>query len=193
MIFSKKGEMGIGTLILFIAMILVAAIAAGVLIQTATTLQSRALETGKRSTVEVSTALRTVHVYGEDASINRSISTFWQQVKLVAGSDPIKFDDAVITVDLRDASRDYLYDRNNHSCLGVNGSNYRAVYVKNGTTHMDGYIVVGDVVQLCYQAPRAIFEDEPVRINLIPKVGAVMMTTFSTPSNMISRRVDLYP
>lgn len=191
--FSKKGEMGIGTLILFIAMILVAAIAAGVLIQTATTLQSRALETGKRSTVEVSTAIRTVHIYGEDASVNRSVSKLWQQIKLVAGSDPIKFDDAVITVDLRDDSRDYLYDASSDDCGSVNGTNYRVIYVKNGTTHMDGYVVVGDVVQICYASQRGIFEDEPVRINFIPKVGAVMMTTFSTPSNMISRRVDLYP
>jgi len=184
--------MGIGTLILFIAMILVAAIAAGVLIQTATSLQSRALETGKRSTIEISTALKIVLLYGQDASVNRSISNIWQQVKLVAGSDSIKFSDAVVTLDLKDISQDYLYE-NNHSCLGVNGTNYRVKYIKNGTGHMNDYIVVGDLVEICYKSPRNILEDESVRINFIPKVGSVMTTSFSTPSNMISRRVNLYP
>jgi flagellin-like protein len=190
--FSKKSEMGIGTLILFIAMILVAAIAAGVLIQTATSLQSRALETGKRSTIEVSTALKTVLIKGEDASFNRSISYIWQQVKLVAGSDSVKFNDAIVTLDLKDISQEYLYDQN-HSCTGVNGSNYRVNYLKNCSSHMDGYVVVGDVVEMCYRSPRPIFEDESVRINFIPKVGSVMTTSFSTPSNMISKRVSLYP
>ncbi len=65
---NKKADTGIGTLIVFIAMILVAAIAAGVLIQTATSLQNKALLTGMRSKNEVSTALSPIIVYGEYGS-----------------------------------------------------------------------------------------------------------------------------
>jgi flagellin FlaB len=195
---SKKGEMGIGTLVLFIAMILVAAIAAGVLIQTATSLQSKALETGKRSTTEVSTAMKTILLYGEDASTVRQISEVRQHVKLVAGADPIKFNDSVISVDTSNISIDWnlapSQDYDNQSyCELANATGYRVYYIKEGTAHIDGYIVVGDVAELCYDLPRSVNEDELIRFNLIPKSGAVHSVTVTTPGTMISRRVFLYP
>lgn len=189
---SKRAEMGIGTLVLFIAMILVSAIAAGVIIQTATSLQSRALETGRRSTIEVSTAIKTILLYGQDASVNRSIQDFRHHVKLVAGSDPIKFDDMILTLDLHDVVTDYIFSENS-SCENATGDEYRIHYVKNATQHVSGYISNGDIVELCYESPRRIYEDEFIRINLIPKTGSVMTLKLTTPGVMVSGRIFLYP
>jgi len=61
---NDRGQVGIGTLIVFIAMVLVAAIAAGVLINTAGFLQSQAQATGEESSQQVSDRVQVTSTVG---------------------------------------------------------------------------------------------------------------------------------
>mgnify|MGYP006285416441 FL=1 len=67
-LFNKNGDVGaigIGAMIVLIAMILVAGVAASVLVSTSNTIQSQALKTGSQTTREVSSGLSVYSVIGQ--------------------------------------------------------------------------------------------------------------------------------
>ena len=121
---DEKGDFGIGTMIIFIAMIVVAVVAATVIIQTMYALQDRALATGNDATSTVATGLsvkmvigdRTVQNFGLRSFIPGNIPEFLpiggpavssnvQRIGLVlelrAGSYPVNLNEAVINLVLK--------------------------------------------------------------------------------------------
>jgi flagellin FlaB len=82
------GSIGIGAMIVFIAMVLVAGIAASVLIQTSTTLETQAMATGRETTKEVSTGLAVTDILGY-AATGSDISKLAIMVRPRSGSDGI--------------------------------------------------------------------------------------------------------
>ncbi|MFC7058108.1 archaellin/type IV pilin N-terminal domain-containing protein [Halovenus salina] len=85
---SRRAQVGIGTLIVFIAMVLVAAIAAGVLINTAGFLQTQAQDTGTESTSQVADNLNVITEVG-NVSSNDEINQLRLGVQPSAGADDI--------------------------------------------------------------------------------------------------------
>ena len=91
---DDRGQVGIGTLIIFIALVLVAAVAAGVLIDTSGQLESRASDTGADAQAEVSNQIDVVSATGETSG--SSVDTVTLVVKKSPGSDPIDLSAATI-------------------------------------------------------------------------------------------------
>ena len=94
---EERGQVGIGTLIVFIAMVLVAAIAAGVLINTAGFLQSQAEATGEESTDLVSERIDVTSTVGivEDADAGE-LNEIRVSVSGSAGADQIDLSETTI-------------------------------------------------------------------------------------------------
>lgn len=93
---SEVAAIGIGAMIVLIAMILVAGVAASVLVSTSNTLQSQALKTGSQTTREVSSGLTVYSVLGQVINDGEDIGRLAVTVSAKAGSDKIDLNNTYI-------------------------------------------------------------------------------------------------
>ncbi len=98
------GSIGIGAMIVFIAMVLVAGIAASVLIQTSSNLQMQALSTGQETIAEVASGLKVEGISGHNTS--GEIDLLAIEITPLAGAPDIDLSQAV--VELSDSDGKYI-------------------------------------------------------------------------------------
>ena len=114
---EERGQVGIGTLIVFIAMVLVAAIAAGVLINTAGFLQSQAEATGQESTDLVSERIdvtSTVGIVTGDAD-DGELAEIRVSVDGSAGADDIDLSQTTVQAVGPDGQENLIFTDNNQT------------------------------------------------------------------------------
>ncbi|MFC6825916.1 archaellin/type IV pilin N-terminal domain-containing protein [Halopelagius fulvigenes] len=92
---EDRGQVGIGTLIVFIAMVLVAAIAAGVLVNTAGFLQATAEDAGQESVNKVTNRVEVLNTHGTVGNYT-DIANITMTVRLAAGSSSVDMDQTSI-------------------------------------------------------------------------------------------------
>ena len=187
---NTRGEMGVGTLIIFIALLLVAAVAAGVLIQTAGSLQQKALSTGAQATGQISTNAVVVEVSATDGTV--SLTNFSAIMKLAPGSDSIELDAVTLSFGTKNTSQTFTYNDNTSNPDGTT-TDFGVSYLQQGANYQAGVLVRGDVVKINFLALRNITSGEDVRINFIPKTGTPTLTQFAIPDVISTQRVYLYP
>ena len=111
---DEKSAIGIGAMIVFIAMVLVASIAASVLIQTSTQLETQTANTGEQTTSEVATGIAIFDVEGHVNVTSQRIDKFAIVIRPRAGSNNI--DLSMSLLEISDSNNKYIltYDSNNY-------------------------------------------------------------------------------
>mgnify|MGYP002760824810 CR=1 FL=1 len=150
---DNRGQVGIGTLIVFIAMVLVAAIAAGVLINTAGLLQAQAQQTGQETTAEVSDLVQVGKIVGYEykndlgnpSSLkgNQKIEVLNASFRLAAGSDAVNLSKASYIQGFEKENTSILADVEDLMIVRFNLSNVSGI----------SSLSQSDKVELVIQAP----------------------------------------
>ncbi|MCD6158014.1 MAG: hypothetical protein J7J75_00020 [Euryarchaeota archaeon] len=95
---SQRAESGMGALLIFIASILVAAVAAGVIIQSTYMAQQRAQSTAELSIQDVSDGWKILSVEGEVNETGTALTHIYLKIALHAGSYPLDLNHTVIEI-----------------------------------------------------------------------------------------------
>jgi len=193
----KTAEAGLGTLILFIAFIVVASIAAAVLINTAGSLQSKALETGTRTQKQVSSGISVLTIYGENSSFIPQVNYIYATIKLIPGGDPVVLNSSFLSVFSGTMSASYNFNQSGN-CSSTWLSNtslstdYYAIEVEKGFA-LAGILQEGDVAMTCVKLPSGINESQKITWEFSPKNGAFTRIKTETPNVMSTAKVYLFP
>ena len=144
------GAIGIGAMIVFIAMVLVAGIAASVLIQTSNTLEIQAMATGRETTNEVSGG---ISVYDVEGHVATEIDALGITVRSRAGSQGIDLNESIIILTDGSTKVILVYDvanatHFNDTSENVDGEVFGFAY-SDLTNEQFGIMVVEDADSSC--------------------------------------------
>jgi flagellin FlaB len=184
-----KGLMGIGMLIIFIAIIVVSAVAAAVLIGAGGGLEQRSVATMKGTEQEVASGVSIYSIIGSDGSDDGKVEILEMLIRLRPGSDPINLNTTVMTIDGRDTFQNLIYNESGEAGPG----SYSVFYLRRGGSPLTGYINVGDSAVFNITLGQAIGPDQKLIIQIIPAQGGIRRIGFTTPNAIIDKRVFLFP
>ena len=209
LIVDSKGAIGIGSLIIFIAMIMVAGIAASVMIQTMNTLESQALQTGQQTIRDVSSGIRVTHVSGY--KIGSTLDQLAIYIRTTAGSQDIDLTYAFIK--LSDSEKEVIL---NYTTSVFSNSVSGGLFGTLNSTMLSastyGLMVISDVDNSISSTAPTINDDDLVVLlvnstscfsgistrtnvfgNVIPEQGISGTISFTTPSSFIDTIIELQP
>ena len=200
---NEDGAVGIGTLIIFIAMVLVAAVAAGVLISTSGTLQQKAQSTGTETIAEISSNLMVDTIIGERSSSTAlNFTDINVTISPNAGSGKIDLNQMVIKI----SNGTRLVDNLRYGTT-ANGTHFTVTELRDDDDSFTTTVPVintGDLVYITLKVdPTKSTTNstkiefpvrQPFHLELIPEFGASATIDTTTPSTYgVDTVISLYP
>ena len=193
---NNQGQVGIGTLIIFIAMVLVAAVAAAVLIQTSGVLQQKAQETGTEAIGEVSGNLMVESITGtRSGQTAERLTSYNMTVKVAAGADRVDLGQLVILAENDTVSQYLTHDASLSATTFTTGEirDDDNSYIQD-STHV---INSGDLIKITISASLVGISAAPrddLSFTLTPEAGSPVRISLTTPNSYgINTIVNLYP
>ncbi|MCZ7382126.1 MAG: hypothetical protein O8C64_11240 [Candidatus Methanoperedens sp.] len=180
---NNTGDVGIGTLIIFIAMVLVAAVAAAVLIQTSGILQQKAQQTGKEATADVATNLKVVSIIG---AVGTDIDSFNVTVQTAAGGSDIDFSRVIIK---------YIYSGGTFTMKYHATASNDTEFVVVGSDSLENQVLNPGELGVIKITPtgQPLGEREKATIQIIPETGAMVVKDVVAPATFKGSFVQLFP
>jgi len=216
---KEIGSIGIGAMIVFIAMVLVAGIAASVLIQTSTRLESQAMATGQQTTQEVASGIAVFDIEGY-AAATQDISKLAIMVRARAGSDGVDLGETY--VELSDTNKKVILNYTTSFFAEPDGrddifsatvfpdDNFAYGNASNTDASMFGLLVLedadnsvsqatpvinrGDKVFICINTTgcfNSIAERTDIWGIIVPELGSPGVISFTTPASFTDNVFDL--
>jgi len=210
---DDEALVGIGTLIIFIAMVLVAAIAASIVVQTAETLQQRAYSVGKQTIREVSSGMKIIDYTGYTNEDQTKMEYLALTVKLRAGSYDIDLRETLLYIaldnltvlnhstnpglNLASVNADGIFHTLNHSNLTSTLYGVIAIHDSDGSV-VDNYgMSTDDTVILminlsaAFSATSGLEAGASFEGRLVPEVGSAGTFLIEAPNTYEHRVVQL--
>jgi flagellin FlaB len=208
---DDEAEIGIGVLIVFIAMVLVAAVAASVIMQTAESLQERAYAVGKQTIRDVSSGVRIIGVTGYTNLTKTKIEYLAIAITPRAGSFDLDLNKTLLYLQLNNysvlnlninckadtVSEGGIFHTLNLSQLNATNYGVIAVHDPDHSVYLSNAISVSDqailIVNLSAVIPETggLMTGETIEGRLVPEVGASDIFEVNAPSAFKYRVVEV--
>lgn len=189
---DDRAEVGIGTLIVFIAAILVAAVAAAVLITTSGQLQEQGSQTAGEATQQVGTSLKLVSIYASRPAATGNMEHLNLTISVGPGSPPVDLSNTTISIASGDTRKDLVYVNGNATNLKFNASEVRDA--DNSFTVAIPTMTSGDLVTIWIDLSSGI-NNVPLApgakmdIRVLPPLGAALVADITMPASFGTDKV----
>ena len=206
---------GIGTLIVFIAMVLVAAVAASVIIQTSENLQQRAYAVGKQTIREVSSGIKIIGLTGYTDETKSKMEFLAISISPRAGSYDIDLNETLVYIEYNNLT--VLSLDHSHGTYTVNGSvsndgifhtldhsyltstNFGAVAIRDpdGSVLNSFGMGTNDLVMIIINLTAAFSETDGLEPGeefygrIVPEIGSAGIFMVSAPNAYDHRVIDI--